>query len=288
MGQCWFVAYFFVVITLIFTSPNPTLAGEALDNIVDRGELVVGTSPEYPPLSFKDKDGSVVGFEPTLARIIAGSMGVKLKIVEMNFHDLLPALHDGKLDMVLSAVTMTPGRNMHVAFVGPYLTSGQNILAHEDKVRGITNITDMNNPDFTLAVNKGTTGEATAKDVLPKANIKVENTLTDALQLVLDGKADAVMADDPYLRVMALKYKGQGLTTSEVPFTFEPFGIAIPANDSLYINWLRNFMLTLEGSGRLEALVKTWYGTIPRQMSSRFDKKGMSKTGVRENKNKHF
>lgn len=35
----------------------------------------------------------------------------------------LNALQHGELDMVISNVTMNPKRNMHVAFVGRYLTS---------------------------------------------------------------------------------------------------------------------------------------------------------------------
>lgn len=256
---------FMVGIFAFFASPVAE-AGSSLDKILKVKKLVVGTSPEYPPLSYK-KGNEIVGFEPTLAKIIAHSMGVELQLVEMEFHDLLPALKEGKLDMVLSAVTMTQGRNLHVAFVGPYLTSGQNILASREKVENIHHINDMNRPDFTLAVNKGTTGEATARAVLSKAKIIVKDNLTEALQLLLDGKADAIMADDPYIRVMELKHRGKGLASSTKPFTFEPFGIAIPGEDSLYLNWLQNFMLTMERSGRLQTLVTTWYSMLPAQMN---------------------
>ena len=42
------------------------------------------------------------------------------------------------------------------------------------------------------------------------------------------------------------------------PLTYEPIGIAVPAGDSLLINWLENFLEALDGSGRLEELEERW------------------------------
>ena len=47
-------------------------------------------------------------------------MGVKLRLATMPFSELLPALEAGRIDMILSDMTMTPERNMKTAFAGPY------------------------------------------------------------------------------------------------------------------------------------------------------------------------
>ena len=96
-----------------------------LDRIQQRGELVVGTAGSMPPLNMTTKDGRVIGIEPDLARYMASSMGVKLRIETMHFHELLPALEAGKVDMVLSGMTITGRRNLKAAFVGPYFISGK-------------------------------------------------------------------------------------------------------------------------------------------------------------------
>jgi polar amino acid transport system substrate-binding protein len=43
------------------------------------------------------------------------------------------------------------------------------------------------------------------------------------------------------------------------PFTYEPLGIAVPANDPLLVNWVENFLMTLGGSGGLQVLTERWF-----------------------------
>ena len=75
--------------------PTPT---PALDNILQKGELVLGTAGTMPPLNMTTKDGEVTGFEVDLARMMADGMGVKLRIETMEFSKLLSALESGSGD----------------------------------------------------------------------------------------------------------------------------------------------------------------------------------------------
>jgi polar amino acid transport system substrate-binding protein len=90
-----------------------------LDRIVAKKELVVGTAASMPPLNMTMKDGQIAGMEIDLARLISGALDVKLTLKQMPFNDLLPALQAGQVDMILSGMTITPARNLKVAFVGP-------------------------------------------------------------------------------------------------------------------------------------------------------------------------
>lgn len=83
-------------------------------------------------MAFKAKDGSLKGLDIDLSRLIASSMHVKLRIVEMPFDKLISALEKGKIDMILSCMTITPQRNMRVVYVGPYFISGQSIMTTKD------------------------------------------------------------------------------------------------------------------------------------------------------------
>src|SRR5262245_12412781 len=91
-----------------------------LGRIASTGELVVGRAASMPPLNMTTKNGQVVGFEIDLAQAMAQAMNVKLRVAPIPFAELMPALEAGQVDMVLSGMTITPGRNMKVAFVGPY------------------------------------------------------------------------------------------------------------------------------------------------------------------------
>ena len=95
---------------------------------------MVGISGDQPPLNGTTKEGRIIGLDADLANTIASGMDVKVRFSKMPFSDLLPALQAGKVDMVISGMTMTLDRNTKVAYIGPYLVSGKGILLKRTKV----------------------------------------------------------------------------------------------------------------------------------------------------------
>lgn len=259
-----FAATLALGLALLFGNAAQATAGEVFDDILSGDELVVGTAPDYPPLSFSTPDGTIKGAEIDLAKHIAAAMGVGLRIVGLPFAELLPALEAGEFHLVISALTMTPERNTRIAFVGPYMISGQNILGRKERVAHVKSFADMNHPGFSIAVELGTTGEAIARKLLPAADIVVAQSLDVALHMLRNAQVDALMADEPYVAVVKFRYKNEGLAKGDKPFTFEPLGIALPPGDPLLINWLQNFLFAFEGSGKLEKLFEGWFKNLPR------------------------
>jgi ABC-type amino acid transport substrate-binding protein len=66
-----------------------------------------------------------------------------------------------------------------------------------------------------------------------------------------------MVADLPFCAYAAYRYQDKGLSAGKSPLTFEPLGIAM-AEDSLLINWVRNFLNTLQGTGQLKKLHAKW------------------------------
>ncbi len=118
----------------VFAAGDVVKVSSVSSRIVAKGELVVGTAASMPPLNMKTKDGEIIGMEIDLAQLIAGAMGVKLKLKPMQFNDLLPAVEKGEVDMVISGVTITPARNLKVAFAGPYFASGKSVITKKANV----------------------------------------------------------------------------------------------------------------------------------------------------------
>ena len=92
---------------------------------------------------------------------------------------------------------------------------------------------------------------------MPKAKLILAASYEEAVALVLDHKADVMVADLPYCAYAAYRHEDQGLSAGESPLTFEPLGIAM-AEDGLLINWTRNFLNTLQGTGQLKKLLPAW------------------------------
>jgi len=230
-----------------------------LDRIQAKKELVVGTAASMPPFNMTTKDGQIVGMEIDLAHLIAGSMNVKLTLKTIPFNDLLPALEAGQVDMVLSSMTITPARNLKFAFAGPYFVSGKSILTKQKNAESMNEVSKINNPDYTLTALKGSTSQVFAEKVFPKAKLVLVEDYDQAVAMLREDKAQAMVADMPICQLTAYRYRDAGLMTLKNPLSWEPIGIAIQANDLLMLNWLQNFLHTIEKDGTMGLVVDRWF-----------------------------
>ncbi len=233
-------------------------ASPTLERILCRGELIVGTAASMPPLNMTTKSGEIIGIEPDIATFIAGGMGVKLTMKPMAFHELLPALEAGEIDLVMSNMTMTGKRNLKVAFVGPYFISGKSILTKDIAIASFNSGAELNKSDISLAALKGSTSQQVVETMLPKAKLVTTETYNDAVKLVFERQVNALVADYPICLITAFRFPEQELSTMLKPFTFEPIGIAAPANDPLLVNWLNNLLISFKGSGELKRVTDFW------------------------------
>jgi ABC-type amino acid transport substrate-binding protein len=235
-------------------------SGTQLSAIQERGELVLGTSGNMPPMSQKLDDGKVVGFDIDLARLMASGMGVKLKIKTMSFSELLPALQNGDVDVVISNMTMNPQRNMKVAFIGPYMTSGKCVITREERLAKAEEAENLNVPETHLAALQGSTSAEFIKVLLPNATLTLVEDFDGGVRMINDGKVGGMLTDYPICLSMQKKYPDAGFVSLFSLLSYEPIGIAIRGDDPLYINWTENFLARVDGTGLLEELAVRWFG----------------------------
>lgn len=230
-----------------------------LSRIVASGEIRIGMSGTQPPFSVKSKDGKLIGYEVDLANLLAGAMAVKLKLVQKPFPELLSALEKGEVDAVMSGLTMTPERNLKAAFVGPYLVSGKSILTKNSTLAAIQEAKQMNQADITLAALENSTSQRFVQTLMPKAKLVTTKDYDEAVQLVLEDKVGALVADFPICALSLLRHPDKGLVTLAAPLTIEPIGIALPPGDSLLLNMVENYLSALEVLGVLQQLEAKWF-----------------------------
>jgi polar amino acid transport system substrate-binding protein len=230
-----------------------------LDRILARGELVVGTAGSMPPLNMTTRDGRIIGLEPDLAEYLALSMGVELRLEKSQFSELLDALANGKVDMVISAMTITPERNLRFAFAGPYFVSGKCVLTKIDALASTESASDINRADLTITALKGSTSEAFVEAMIPAARLDPAPDYDVGVSRVLTGKADAMVADYPICLVTHARNPNSGLVSVITRLTYEPLGIALPASDPLLLNFVDNLLQGLAITGRLDQLQEQWF-----------------------------
>jgi ABC-type amino acid transport substrate-binding protein len=234
--------------------------GSVLNRVVERGTLVLGTSGNMPSMSQSDGKGGVTGFDVDLARVMAGMMGVKLEQRVMPFGELLPALEAGKVDVVISNMTITPQRNLRVAFVGPYLKSGKCIVTRDEALAKADGETDLNTSETRLAVLAGSTSADFARELLPEATLIEVNDYDRGAELVKNDEAGGLLTDFPICTAVLKANPDAGFVSVFSLLTYEPIGIALPAGDPLFVNWTQNFLDRMNGTNGLQELGKRWFG----------------------------
>jgi polar amino acid transport system substrate-binding protein len=243
----------------VLLSVSAAPAGTVMDRILKRGELVVGTTANQPPMIATSKSGQIIGFDADIARSIADAMEVKLKFETMPFAQLLPALEKGKVDMIISGMTMKPDRNLKVAFVGPYFVSGKGVLTKEKNIAALQEASGLDRVEFTVAALTNSTSQDFVEKFAPKTKLVATASYDEAIEMLLADKVDALVADFPYCALSAFRYADKGLMAGQSKLTFEPLGIAM-AEDALLINWVQNHLIVLEGSGNLKRIGGFWLG----------------------------
>jgi polar amino acid transport system substrate-binding protein len=244
-------------LSIVFVFIGVACAGPIFDDILKKGELVVGMTGDQPPLTAVSKDGELIGFDADLARSIAQSMNLKVNFAKMPFAELLPALQAGKIDMIVSGMTMTPERNTKVAFIGPYYVSGKGILLKLKSVE-LLKKEGLNSDKFKVATLKGSTSQAVVEQAAPKANLTFVDSYDKAIELLLQDQADAVIADYPFCAYMAARYSDKGLIVGETKLTVEPLGIAV-REDPLLMNALGNYLSLVVASENMKSLQEKWF-----------------------------
>lgn len=230
-----------------------------IERILREGELRIGMSGDQPPLNMTTKDGRLIGLEVALARALAENMGVTARFVTMPFPELLPALEAGEVDMVMSGLTITPKRNLRAAFVGPYFVSGKSVLTHPHTLETTHRPADLNRPSFRVAALRGSTSEQFVERVLPKATLVAVDALDAGVAAVVADEVDALVADYETCALAVLRRPEEGLVYLRRPFTVEPIGIALPAEDPLLVNLIGNYLAALENTGLLEQARTYWF-----------------------------
>jgi polar amino acid transport system substrate-binding protein len=260
--RSWFTKTAALAVTLLLAVSTVHAAGPdspVLSRIAKTSTLRVGMTGTQPPFNVTNRDGKIIGMDHDLAQLLASSMGVELEVVPMSFVDLLPALEEGDVDIVVSGMTATLERNMRVPFVGPYFISGISILTKEAMLEKLNTPEELNAGGRNIAALKGSTSEKFAEAILNNPKMTAVDSHADGVKLLLDGDVDAVVIDAIAGKLAILRNPDSGLAISE-PVTTEPIAIALAPGDALFLNLVENYLRALSATGMLSSLQEKWLG----------------------------
>ena len=197
---------------ILFTSCSSTQKGPST-HIGNMPVLKVGVCPDYPPIIYK-KDGKISGIEADLAEYIGKKLDAKIVYISiMPFKNLIPALENGKIDIIMSGMSDADFRKDKVRFVEPYMNSGlMAIVRNKDfnKFNSYTNIYKT----LKIGCIDGTTGEVFVEENANKAECVVFENDKQGLDALKSGKIDIFVDDAPFI----LKDSSDDKTLTALPW----------------------------------------------------------------------
>lgn len=230
-----------------------------LEAIVKSGKLRVGFESGYMPFEMTNKDGQFMGFDVDMGKQLAKSMGVEWAPVNTAWDGIIPALVTDKFDIIIGGMTVTQSRNLQINFSDPYIVVGQAVLLNKKHEGKVKTYKDLNDPAYTITSRLGTTGEQAAQKMIPRANYKSYEAEAEAAMEVIQGNADALIYDLPFIEKIQAQHGGGKTIALSEPFTYEPLAMAIRKGDPDFLNYLNNFLRQYKGDGLWQRSYDKWF-----------------------------
>ncbi|WP_163576712.1 transporter substrate-binding domain-containing protein [Halomonas faecis] len=218
----------------------------------------VANSGAYPPFSYVDTSGNLVGFDVDIAEALADRMGVEVNIQTSPWNGIVAALAGGRFDACICSMSVTEERQKAVDFTDSYYSSGLSIWVQE----GTDDVNSID--DFSGKRVGSTLGETGNQWATENGEGKWQNQtfqgLPDMLNALTTGRIDVMIADDVPVYValndedLAIKQVDVG----ELPRW--PAAISIQKNKPQLKEALNTALADIKADGTYQEIVDEWIG----------------------------
>jgi ABC-type amino acid transport substrate-binding protein len=192
-----------------------TVLASSLNDLKTRGQMILGTDPQFAPFESRNERGDIVGFDVDVAAAIAKRIGVKL-VTQPTVLEMIPtALSSKRVDIAISGISdRTNWQN--VVFSQPYFDNSQ---VYAIRTGNPSKFALSNLRGRLIGVRANTIGFLSADAQLkPRgAKLKVYSSVAEGLKELRGGKIDAMILDAPSLEYLMNKQ----------PSTFERIGATL-------------------------------------------------------------
>jgi polar amino acid transport system substrate-binding protein len=239
--------FLFVVIGVLLVSILPGCGQETL-------KVRIATDATWPPFEYVDEQTmEIVGFDIDLIKAIAEEAGLEIEIIDVAWDALLAGIAQCQYDAAISAMTITEERKEAMLFSNPYFEAGQLVTVEFDNT-DIKSKEDLGGK--TVGAQIGTTGSFEVEKIAG-ATLKTYDDIGLAMQDLINGQIDAVIADNP----LAMGYANANpdkLKTVGAVFTSEYYGIAVCKSKPELLDRINEGLAKVKAEGLIDELILKW------------------------------
>lgn len=221
-------------------------------------ELRVGMNATYPPFGTVDAAGEIIGFDVDLVNAICERINC-VALIERVAPDMITAsLNSDQLDLVASAVTITPERAESLLFTDPYFTVEQSIIVRvEDEALTLADFT-AEGSTLKLGAQISTTNADTAEKLVGRDRTEIYVEFNDAVLALLHNAVSGVVIDGVSGDVFVQRNAGELTIAVREVESDEQLGLVMRQGNPL-VDALNAGLAELRADGTLDELVAKWF-----------------------------
>lgn len=224
--------------------------------------LRIGMSPDYPPMIFM-QEGKYAGVEADFARGLAREFRRPLLFLPMRWEQLIPALMDGKVDLIMSGMTATLARKMRIDFTEPYFTARLVAAIRAVDKGKFDSRESILESDGSVGVIPGTTADAFVQRNMPKARrIAIAEVRHAALELKTM-KIDLFISDGPGVVWLVSENEGD-LAGFWEALSEEPLAWGVRRGDQEMLTAVNRILEKWKGDGTVDEVLNRWLPYLER------------------------
>jgi len=242
--------------------PNPPAAAQPEaprpSGTLLKSQLRIGMSADYPPLTYKDGALGLVGVEVDLANQLGKALGKEIVFVEIPFPELINALIEERVDIIMSGMSVTTERLKLVNFTDPYAPVGQMALIRAKDVALYPNVQVFSSTTQKVGFVQDTTGELAARGLFLQAKIVPQPTIEEGVIALRKGEIDVFIHDAPTIWRITGNPNEQELKGLYWRLTNENLAWAVRKDDEPLRFAINQELAGLKDSGRLKQILSRW------------------------------
>jgi len=221
----------------------------------DMTRIIVGTNTEYPPFSFKDHDGAIVGFDIDIIKEVGKRLGRTIILQDMSFTILLPKLQSGSLQIVAAGASPSEERASQVFFTKPYLMNDPLVIITRADHKPLTSIADLTGQE--VIVNDGFTADLYLSEFKGPI-IKRLPAVADAFLTLISQRADAFVSARTSIEPFFEHADRSKFRITEIPAITDSYVLLISRKFPELLTDVQQALDAMEQDGTIATIKQKW------------------------------
>ena len=179
-----------------------------------------------------------------------------------NWADILPALLDRKIDIIIAGMVITPQRALKINFSQPYASSGIGLATNIELTKDFNGLGDLNKTGVKLAAITGTVSEDLARRIFPEATLLDFQKSEEAIRAVINSQVHGYVENNPLPTFIALENPEKVDEPLSKPLLTTRAGFAVNKGDPDFLNFLNAWIVAREADSWLESAHDYWFNSL--------------------------